>query len=234
MVVAEANSTVAILRPHPGRTERIKVPSVFYAKRITWSNASSSIHCTDAKLTQSLSVLTRANVAIQGGVVRQADLVENPIKAALVLTVEGQDVFMERNDAVLNEHIPARFPRHFKRKNTTRIQRAISGWRHFDYHLKRGPDLLDVFPRIRLEMHWLEPINGDWDDVGAEYRPVGANLLPDGVLVHQLVVSQEQENRPLGFTLHNDGDTDVYPNLFYFDPVELTISESPAQLLGCC
>lgn len=226
MLAADVSTTLTVLKPHPGRTERIKIPSMFYAKRTTWYNAPASIYCQDGEFIQSLSVVTRRNVIVQGGVVRASDLVDDPVKASLILTVESDNVCMDRNDPILREHLPQRFPHSIGRMEITKIQRIISAWRHFDYHLNRGRGGADVFPLIRLELHWLEPTNGNWEDTGAEYRPVGANLLPDGVLVHQIVISDEQTERPLGFTLYNDGNSDVYPHLFYFDPVQLTISES--------
>ncbi|KAJ3521101.1 hypothetical protein NMY22_g12453 [Coprinellus aureogranulatus] len=73
-----------------------------------------------------------------------------------------------------------------------------------------------------MELHYLEPIDGDWNNEHSEFKPVGKNLLAEEPA--HVTVSDEQTERPLGLTLYNDGDVDVYPYLFYFDPNELTIT----------
>ena len=221
MIATDVGTTSTVMQRLEGKTTPVRVPKVFYAKRIAWSNAPASIYCEDKTLLQSLSRVTKSSVTVKAGKVLPTDLVDDATKASLIINVEGDDVYLERNDPLLEEHLPKRFPRPLHRIDPERIQGVISAWRHFNYHLKRGGR--DEFPQIRMEMHYLEPEDGDWDNEHPEYQPVGQNLLAENPA--HIVVSDDHTKRPLGLTLYNDGDMDVYPYLFYFDPTELTISE---------
>lgn len=223
MVATDVGTTSTVLQRLEGKATPLRVPKVFYAKRIAWSNAPASIYCEDKTLLQSLSRVTKSSVSVKAGKILPTDLVDDAAKASLIVKVEGDDVYLERNDPLLEEHLPKRFPRPLNRNAPEQIQGVISAWRHFNYHLKRGGR--DEFPQIRMEMHYLEPEDGDWDNEHPEYNPVGKNLLAENPA--HIVVSDDHTKRPLGLTLYNDGDLNVYPYLFYFDPTELTISEYP-------
>lgn len=78
--------------------------------------------------------------------------------------------------------------------------------------------------KIHMELHYLKGTNGRTNDRNVEHKPSGEDLLAvsDPALMH---VTKQSDQMPLGFTLYNDGDVDVYSYLFYFDPIQLTISE---------
>ncbi|KAJ2934554.1 hypothetical protein H1R20_g2524, partial [Candolleomyces eurysporus] len=150
---------------------------------------------------------------------------EFPTQAALILTVEEDEVHIDQNDPALNDHIPTRFPCPINCNETKRLQNIIRSWRHFNYHLHRGPQNStdDAFPQVRMELHYLESTSDDY--FSPDYQPTGENLLAQEP-AHVPVSAVEDDVDPsvLGMTLYNDGPEPVYPYLFYFDPNELTIT----------
>jgi hypothetical protein len=154
---------------------------------------------------------------------------EEPTQAALILTVEGDQVHIDQNDPALNDYIPTRFACDVKHNETQWLRTIIRSWRHFNYLLHRRPrnSSYDAYPQVRMELHYLKPANGTEDDFCLEYEPVGENLLaqePAFVPVSD-DDSVDDSAKMLGMTLYNDGPTIVYPYLFYFDPNDLTISK---------
>jgi hypothetical protein len=155
---------------------------------------------------------------------QQIDIVSSPADAALILELEGGWVHVQRNDSLLNQYLPQRFPHSLRRNSPGDVQSIIKAWQHFNYHLhRRGKN---KFAQVRMELHYLEQIDPDDDESSCEpenYRPMGQNLLasePSEVLVPDADV-----DKPVGMTLYNDSDIPIYPYLFYFDPNELTISK---------
>jgi hypothetical protein len=79
-----------------------------------------------------------------------------------------------------------------------------------------------------MELHFLEEIGNNLTEEQAQqpqnFRTRGEILLVSEPTRLSLPNPDEQE-RPLGVTLYNEGDVSVYSYLFYFDPNDLTISE---------
>lgn len=226
MKAVTVNDTSTVLQLVDGGTT---VPRMFYAK-LAWSSAHGTIYCADEGLLLSLSSCpSQAMLKIGSG--DEAHVVNDPALASLVLTVKGDAVSLDRNDPDLNAHLPARFPYTLKLQAPLEIQRVIAGWRHFHYHLRRGPGGEDESRHIRMELHYLKPKSGNWKDKNTDYVPDGPSLLTGDSAVHEVKVPKERIGKPLGFRLYNDGDVDVYPYLFYFNPTKLTISESLCTLI---
>jgi hypothetical protein len=194
-----------------------EVPRVFYAHPLSWEQDPSTIYCKDRQL---LDEIFPPNAS--GEVMKYA---EYPTKAALILTVEEDQVHIDWNDPALNDYIPTRFACRIKRNDTERLRNTIRSWRHFNYHLHRQPrnSTNDVFPKVRMELHYLQSTTKDY--FMTEYKPVGNNLLQGEPAFVPVSDVDDTDASLLGMTLYNDGPKAVYPYLFYFDPNDLTISE---------
>ncbi|KAJ3507771.1 hypothetical protein NMY22_g16825 [Coprinellus aureogranulatus] len=213
MLAVRVGATSTVLQRFPGSQHPTRIPQAFYTKRIGFSDAPISIFCDDEELLHTKSI-------------RSSDVVDDQAAASLILTVEEGVIYFERNDTVINAHAPnlKRLPCGLERNEKEKIDHVVNSWRHFDHHLRREPTQEYIFPgmgHIRIELHYLEGVNGLTNDPTVEHRPSGENLLAmDPALIH---VTEQHGGMPLGFTLYNDGDVDVYPYLFYFDPIQLTI-----------
>jgi hypothetical protein len=216
MIATRVGHTSTVLQHLAGAKNVDKFPRTFYAKRIDSWNTPIIISCEDRGL--------------RTGVMQDTDLaVDDPSEALIVISVEGDDVYLESNDPLINAYVPSlrRLPCKLQRNEPNTIKRVISSWRHFDYHLRREPADEYKFPQIqqiRMELHYLEGVGGQTNEPNVEHVPIGLDLLATDPA--RVLVSDEHKYRPLGFTLYNDSDTDVYPYLFYFDPTKLTISKS--------
>ncbi|KAF6752769.1 caspase domain-containing protein [Ephemerocybe angulata] len=211
-------STLLKLHVIEGRSGPVSVTaSQFFAKRITYD---------DEEVLRSISDFHGDDWTVNVGTLTVPNIATDPSEVSLSLTAEGDKVYVDRNHSLLNQYLPRRFPHTFDRNAPQDVQRAIAAWRQFNYHLDRKPYGEDMFPHIRVELHYLEPVSddSDWYYDNVEYRCVGKSLLVQGVSVHNISVSDEQAEVPLGFTLYNDGPVDVYPYLFYFDPNSLAIT----------
>ncbi|KAH6910781.1 hypothetical protein BKA70DRAFT_1424439 [Coprinopsis sp. MPI-PUGE-AT-0042] len=135
-------------------------------------------------------------------------------QASLVLTLEDDMIYFDRNDPLAQPYIGTRFPKGIHATLTHAVYEVIRRWRKFNYHLTR-PSPLEL-PAVRMELHYLkESGSDDWGD--PMYEPTGSNLLD----VEPATV--ELEGDYIGVTIYNDGDIPLYPFLFYFDPNDLTI-----------
>ncbi|KAF6749511.1 caspase domain-containing protein [Ephemerocybe angulata] len=214
MIAGFVGTTSTVLRRLPGQKAPTSLPAVFYARRIDWRIDPPAIYCTDIPLLRSVH-------GARNGQLIAFNLVDSPEKAALILTADGEnDVHLDRTDPDITAHIPSRFPWALKRDSPGEIQTIIGAWRNFNYHLKRKGQ--DEFPLVRMELHYLEPADGDWD--GDNFHPKGSNLLLSEPTEVEVPDPDEGDPSYLGMTLYNDSDIAVYPYLFYFDPTELTIT----------
>ncbi|KAJ3524092.1 hypothetical protein NMY22_g11154 [Coprinellus aureogranulatus] len=201
------DQATTILLPHGGGLSagalgRLSQNRVFYAKRTGGSSYSARIYCNEP------------GYLLQSQIAKRSDLVDDRTEASLIVTAEGGSVCFERSDAELGEYIGERFPYTVLRDRPGKVQQVIEAWQHFHYHLNRQPSEEDEFPigQIRMELHFLKG-----------RKPSGDDLLA-GEGIHKINISKETVGREMGFTLYNDGDVDVYPYLFYFDPSGLTIT----------
>ncbi|KAF5322967.1 hypothetical protein D9611_009329 [Ephemerocybe angulata] len=204
---------------HPPGHPRFKIPKNFYAKRIDWGNDPPKVYSNDK------AWLERVLLARKSATGRRVITVDNEDEASLVIEVERDwsSVHLYRNDPLLNEYLPRKFPFKFRGDVPGDIQTIIGAWQHFNYHLhRRGKN---EFPQVRMELHYLEPIDPEDDGMDSfepeNYKVQGGNLLVSEP--SEVRVPDSDADRPLGMTLYNDGDVPIYPYLFYFDPNDLTI-----------
>ncbi|RXW16987.1 hypothetical protein EST38_g8865 [Candolleomyces aberdarensis] len=219
MHVVFRGSTSSRLEFLPGTRELRKVPQVFYAHPLSEVTLdTSTIYCEDRKLLDAIFP-----PGVSGEEMKYA---EYPTQAALILTVEEDEVHIDQNDPALNDYMPTRFACNINRNETKRLRNIIRSWRHFTYHLHRRPQnsTNHAFPQVRMELHYLEPTRADY--FSPEYKPIGENLLaqePAHISVSD-VDDVDADASVLGMTLYNDGPEPIYPYLFYFDPNDLTIT----------
>ncbi|KAF6744341.1 hypothetical protein DFP72DRAFT_85644 [Ephemerocybe angulata] len=216
---AKSVATGTAFLQHPPGHPKFKIPKNFYAKRIDWGNDPPKVYSNDK------AWLERVLLAPKSATGRRVITVDNEDEASLAIEVERDWSFVHlyRNDPLLNEYLPRKFPFKFRGDVPGDIQTIIGAWQHFNYHLhRRGKN---EFPQVRMELHYLEPIDPDDDGMDSfepeNYKVQGGNLLVSEP--SEVRVPDSDADRPLGMTLYNDGDVPIYPYLFYFDPNDLTI-----------
>lgn len=125
MQAISVGPTSTELQHFQGGPSTTRIPHVFYAKRIGLSNAPLSIFCEDKDLLQTKGI-------------ESSDIVDNLATASLILIVEKDNIYLERNDPVINKHARSlkRLPHKLKCNETKKIKHVINSWRHFDYHLR--------------------------------------------------------------------------------------------------
>ncbi|KAJ7625706.1 caspase domain-containing protein [Roridomyces roridus] len=136
-----------------------------------------------------------------------------PQSAEIALRREGDDIVIERLTSIIIEYQrETRFPHH---GTGTHLPRVIDGIAHFNYFLERHHGSAPI-PGVSLEFHRLMgeyPARRPDLSVGAE-----GNLV-----VNHEASFPSVEGGKYGFTLKNSSEYDLFPYLFYFDPVQYTI-----------
>jgi hypothetical protein len=112
--------------------------------------------------------------------------------------------------------------------NTLDLPRVVDGIAHFSYFLERHNQSTSI-PGVTLEMHRLSGTFPGRQPI-LDGGPVG-----DGNLIAKVALRYEAKFVPqtgdvYGFTIRNDSHVDLFPYLFYFDPVEYTITVSRSYL----
>ncbi|KAH6910782.1 caspase domain-containing protein [Coprinopsis sp. MPI-PUGE-AT-0042] len=205
MIATRVDAFTSQLEFPPG--PRFEVPAHFFARWGDYDQLPIQLFSEDKEWLQGLFP---ADVQTTQGV----RLVDEKAQASLTLTLEGDMIYFDRNDALAQPYIGTRFPKGIHATESHAVYEVIRRWRKFNHHLTR-PSPLEL-PMVRMELHYLKE-NGsdDWGD--PTYEPTGKNLLA----VEPATV--ELEGDFIGVTIYNEGDIPLYPFLFYFDPNDLTI-----------
>jgi hypothetical protein len=107
------------------------------------------------------------------------------------------------------------------------LPRVIDGIAHFNYFLRhKNSDANGLLPGVTLEMHRLVgDIPGREPDMSAR----NGNFIAKVGSKYEATFVPEPEN-VYGFTIRNNSPYDLFPYLFYFDPVTYTIAVSSSYL----
>jgi hypothetical protein len=171
MQVLTLESSSSTLEFLPNKPKPRNIPRVFFAHSLSSVKQDpSTIYCQDRQLLDA--------IFLPGECSGEMKYAEDPTQAALIITVEGDQVHIDQKDPALEGCIPTRFACEINRNDTQMLQNIIRSWRHFHYHLHRHPQNLanfDVFPEVRMELHYLEENRDNYYSL--EYQPVGENLL---------------------------------------------------------
>ncbi|KAJ7066113.1 hypothetical protein C8F01DRAFT_1122201 [Mycena amicta] len=136
--------------------------------------------------------------------------------ADLSLRCEGEDVVIEWRSNMVRQVQPETRLR-LRRQQLVRLPLIIDELAHFSYFLERHP--ASPMSGVSLEVHRLRgsfPVRIPDTNFGDN-----GNLVKNGVV---RLVSDDSVDIKYGFTIRNDSERDLYPYLFYFDPVSYTIS----------
>jgi hypothetical protein len=151
-------------------------------------------------------------------------IVRDTKAADFVLTLEDDTVYIDHNLPIVAAHIGTRSPRTIPSNNIWLLHQVVRGAINFRFHLFReNTDTSTTKIHVKMEFHELEmSYNDDFNLVG---KPTGRDMF----VRDPAIIVVEKEKR-YGATISNLTDLPLYPHLFYFDPSELSISESHAPL----
>ncbi|PPQ71307.1 hypothetical protein CVT25_001762 [Psilocybe cyanescens] len=105
---------------------------------------------------------------------------------------------------------------------------------HLDSHMRytvKVDDVEIICDVAKASLHYYHNLNSNHhvalmtEVLGEVLKPVGQNLTaeePATIIV--------DEDAPLGISIYNSSSRRLHPNLFYFDPTNLTIGEIPTSL----
>ncbi|KAJ7029503.1 caspase domain-containing protein [Mycena alexandri] len=148
--------------------------------------------------------------------------------ADLLLSLEADELIIEwRGNMVRQVQRQTRLK--LGPQQVTHLPLIIDGLVHFVYFLQRH-NSYDSMPGVSLEMHRLRGTRGVTRTPDPNFGNNG-NLVTDGVV--KLI---SDEAAVYGFTVRNESARDVYPYLFYFDPLQYTIQlwyEPPDSRAAC-
>jgi hypothetical protein len=187
------------------------LPEQFYAKGAVFDpNEKFRVFCAEGDHLHA----TVLNLTIEKPDKLPFTLVPSADLADLCLSLEGDQILLDRRDKVVNRHLNPRLPHKIPLDPPQAILKVLMQAAHFNYHLKRAGDR---FEHVRIELRRLEYKRIHYYEYVA--IPFGENLLATEPA--QVVV----EDVHLGLIIHNDTDTPLYPYVFYFDPSNLSIRE---------
>ncbi|KAJ7738192.1 caspase domain-containing protein [Mycena metata] len=148
--------------------------------------------------------------------------------ADLLLSLEADELIIEwRGNMVRQVQRQTRLK--LDPQQVAHLPLIIDGLVHFVYFLQRH-NSYDSMPGVSLEMHRLRGTRGVTRTPDPNFGNNG-NLVTDGVV--KLI---SDEAAVYGFTVRNESARDVYPYLFYFDPLQYTIQlwyEPPDSRAAC-
>jgi len=147
--------------------------------------------------------------------VKLVDAVE---KCDLQMTPQDGKVYFDRHSNLVTPIIGSRIRHTVPVNDVETIRGVAKATAHFYYHLTReSPE--DFGKDVWMELKELR--EDPSDRYFLNFSPTGPNLIAEEPAT--IVVN---ENARLGMTLFNQTETKLYPFLLYFDPTDLTISES--------
>lgn len=213
--VRTASSTLK----RPKEEKQFTKATHFYAKRIDWSNEPPKVFCVNSEWLNT--------VFPPDDTTKRIFVVESEEESSLTLEVSGEYVYFSRKDPSLEAcQVPRRFPCVLPASRHDDIRAVVGGWQHFNSHLKRRGS---EFPEVTMKLHFLQEIDigrnlsDDEAQQPENFKVDGEDLLRSEPAM-LLLPDPDDEEKPLGVTLRNDGAVPLYPYLFYFDPNYLTIS----------
>lgn len=214
LVVSEVNNASSILQLPPG-THSLPLRRMFYCKVI--ERPSESLIISSNNLTWLESVYTQ-----EFRTAHSITIVPDTSAADFVLTLEADTVHIDHHFPLAAKHIGTRSPFTVPSHDIWKLHEIVRCAINFRFHLLRtNPDLDNDSSKVKVKMEMKE-LEMSYN---AEYQLVAKSVGRDIFERDPAVVVVEREKR-YGVTVDNFTDLPLYPHLFYFDPSELSISES--------
>ena len=154
-------------------------------------------------------------------VMKSMNIVLSPIKteASVVISTGRQGIYFDFIDSEINRRGLKRLP-HTAPANVIDLQRVIHAIAHHLYHLrfpKIPEDSAAAFfaSRVSIEVFKAKVYLDDPPSI------IGENLNMNGK-----GIDLEMDGSPQVIVIRNDTNCDIYPALFYFESIDLSISQS--------
>jgi hypothetical protein len=153
-------------------------------------------------------------------VIKPMNIVPSPIEtASVVISTAREGIYFDFLDPEINRHGLKRLP-HTTRANVIDLQRTIHAISHHLYHLR--------FPKIPVD----EEAAFFASKVSIEvfkakvYLDDPPSIVGDNLNVNGKGIDLEMDGSPQVIVIKNDSEFDIYPALFYFECIDLSISQS--------
>lgn len=207
------SSTLALLPSRP----TLPTPIPFYSKLDQLANDSISLYSLNRAWLESIFPSSlRSELSVQ--------LVDSPEYCNFELTLLNGLVYFDQYDPSVVRYIGSRMRYVVDVDDVEIIRNVVKSSLHFYRNLNRSSS--HEIGGVRMELHKLSEKRTV--EYGQVFTPVGQNLLAEEPAI--MVVD---EDAPLGITIHNDSHRYLYPYLFYFDPMTLTIGETSNVFYFC-
>ena len=155
-------------------------------------------------------------------VMKPMNIVPSPIETASVVIATGREgVCFSFTDPKINRHGFKRLP-HITPPNVIDLQRVIHAIAHHLYHLRFPEFSLGEVAALLASKVSIEVFKANLKvDLDSPPEPIGDSLNVNGE-----GIDVEMDGSPQVIVIKNDTDFDIYPALFYFESIDLSISQS--------
>lgn len=193
----------------PPDSPTFRLPLLFYSKLDRLANNGICIFSTDRDWLESVFPLHLQSTL-------SVVIVDTRQDCNLEFTITDGRVYLYQYNDMISNHIDSRMRHIVDANDVETIRSIVKASVHFYHNLTRKSPR--QFDDVDMELYKLSAtMSEEFDKV---FKPDGENLI--GKEPATIVVD---EDAPLGVTIRNKSNRDLYPYLFYFDPNDLTIGE---------
>jgi hypothetical protein len=156
-------------------------------------------------------------------VMKPMNIVLSPIETASVVISTGREgIYFDFADPEINRHGLKRLP-HITPANVIDLQRTIHAISHHLYHLR--------FPKIPVDDEAAFFASKVSIEVfkAKVYLDDPPSIIGDNLNVNGKGIDLEMDGSPQVIVIKNDSEFDIYPALFYFESIDLSISQSSSS-----
>ena len=131
-----------------------------------------------------------------------------------MIVFDGKVHFYHHHDVLITPHIGPHISHTIDIVDESAIQEVVKSFSQFYHHLRLTREV--TLTQVRMELKLLKERNYDF---GSSLTPIGENLI-----ANEPVTIVVDKHALLGMMIINETEHFLYPYLFYFDPMDLTIS----------
>ncbi|KAH9474850.1 hypothetical protein JR316_0013318 [Psilocybe cubensis] len=206
------SSTLILPRDSP----TVRLPLLFYCKLDRLANKGIRVYSTNKTWLESVFP-----PSLQSSLC--ATIVDTRKESDIEFAVADGRVRIYQFNEMVSNHIGSLMRKDADCDDVTTIRAIVKASLHFYHNLCRKPPC--QFEGVHMELYKLSAtMTEEFDQV---FKTDGENILTE-----EPVTMVVDEDVPMGVTIYNNSDRDLYPYLFYFDPSELTIGGSYLPAIG--
>ncbi|KAF8150569.1 caspase domain-containing protein [Crassisporium funariophilum] len=158
---------------------------------------------------------------------RRINLVQDRSIASMEIVREGDELGLIILDQRVRHYGMFRMP-HRVRLDLQDVLRVLRAAAHYYYHLNRSQLNKYLQKKVEVQFTQLEISETEFDEFGRQLNvPIGPNLL-----VEDMISLEVDEDNIYGIKIINNTAWDLYPNVFYFDNSDMSITSYSFQTGG--